>query len=110
MSSISSPLSKAKLAGMWYFDSKYALIEVHYIAIMNTLCGHYSLVHSVILLCCKYNATLDIARKQVAEDAKKTGKFGQWNMVHLLMAKLAMLEDDSKALSEVSLFLGLFFF
>ena len=52
---------------------------------------------------------LDVARKQAVVDAKVTGETWQLDAVQLLAAKLVALEDDSKALSEVSLFLGLFF-
>ena len=123
--SISSPSSKAKPAGMWKFDSELALLEMaeelglwihqhgkmeaHYVAIADELRGRYGLVRSVISLRRKYNAMLDAARKQAAVDAKVTGETQQLDAVQLLAAKLAVLEDDSKALSEVSLFLGLFF-
>ena len=124
--SISSPSSKAKPAGTWKFDSELALLEMaeelglwihqhgkmeaHYVAIADELRGRYGLVRSVISLRCKYNVMLDVARKQAAADAKATGETQQLDAVQLLAAKLAALEDDSKALSEVSLFLGLFFF
>ena len=85
-------------------------MEAHYIAITDELCGRYGLVRSVISLRRKYNAMLDTARKQAAADAKATGETRQLDAMQLLAAKLAVLEDDSKALSEVSLFLGLFFF
>ena len=123
--SISSPSSKAKPAGTWKFDSELALLEMaeelglwihqhgkmeaHYVVIVDELRGCYGLVHSVISLRRKYNAMLDAARKQAAVDAKATGETRQLDAVQLLAVKLAALEDDSKALSEVSLFLGLFF-
>ena len=91
--SISSSLSKAKLAGTWNFDTEFALLqmaeelslwihqhgkmEAHYVAIMDELHGRYGLVHSVISLHCKYNAMLDVARRQAAVDAKVTGKTWQ---------------------------------
>ena len=124
--SISSPSSKAKPAGMWKFDSEYALLEMaeelglyihqhgkmeaHYVAIADALWEQFGLVRSVISLRRKYNAMLDAARKQAAADAKATGATRQLDAVQLLAAKLAALEDDSKALSEVSLFFSLFFF
>ena len=123
--SISSPLSKAKLAGMWKFDSVYALLEmaeelrlwihqhgkmeVYYITIADALCRHFGLVCLVISLCHKYNAMLDVARKQAAVDAKATGETQQLDAMQLLAAKLVALKDDSKVLSEACLFLGLFF-
>ena len=122
--SISSPLSKAKLAGMWKFNSEYALLEmaeefrlwihqhgkmeVHYIIIADALCRHFGLVCLVISLCHKYNAMLDAARKQAAVDVKATGE-KQLDAMQLLAAKLVALKDDSKVLSEACLFLGLFF-
>ena len=123
--SISSPSSKAKLAEIWDFDAKYALLqmaeelglwiyqhgkmEVHYIAIMDELCRRFGLVCSVISLCCKYNAMLDAARRQAAADSKKMGETWQLDAMQLLVVKLVALEDDSKALSQVSLFLVYFF-
>ena len=124
--SISSLSSKAKPAGIWDFDAKYALLqmaeelglwihqhgkmEAHYIAIMDVLHRQFGLVCSVILLCCKYNTMLDMARRQAVVDVKATGETWQLDAMQLLATKLAALEDNSKALSEVSLFLGLFFF
>ena len=83
---------------------QHGKMEVHYITIADALHEHFGLVYSVISLCCKYNAMLDAAQKQAAEDAKKMGKARQLDAVQLLTAKLAALEDNSKALSEVSLF------
>ena len=124
--SISLLSSKAKPAGTWKFDSELALLEMaeelglyihqhgkmeaHYVAIADALREQFGLIRSVISLRRKYNAMLDAARKQAAADAKATGATRQLDAVQLLAAKLAALEDDSKALSEVSLFLGLFFF
>ena len=119
-SSISSLLSKVELAGIWDFNLEYALLqmaeelglwihqhgkmEVHYIAIADALHRHFGLIHSVILLCCKYNVMLDAARRQAAEDVKKTGETWQLDAMQLLVVKLAALEDDLKVLSEVSPF------
>ena len=88
---------------------QHGKMEAHYIVIADELRGCYGLVCLVISLHRKYNAMLDGARKQAVVDAKATGKTWQLDAMQLLAAKLVALEDDSKALSKVSLFLGLFF-
>ena len=55
-------------------------------------------MQSIISLCHKYSILLDAAWKQLVEDVKNTGEVGQQNAVHLLMAKLAALEDNLKVL------------
>ena len=112
--------SKAKLLGNWTDKSKFAMLqmaeqlrlwihqhgkmEAHYIAIVEILQVHFGLVCSVISLPCKYNLMLEMARKQAVEDAKITGEVALGNEMQLLAAKLASMEDDSRELSEVSLF------
>ena len=120
MQSVSSLSSKAKLVGNWTNKSKFAMLqmaeqlrlwihqhgkmEAHYIAIVEILQVHFGLVCSVISLPCKYNLMLEMARKQAVEDAKITGEVALGNEMQLLAAKLASMEDDSRELSEVSLF------